>query len=211
MSSLMFQEIREFRSFAYRTSGRYQLPNHAHKGTAGSFTAMLSTQSDKTLDALGVLDSLIREMPLKPERVEAVKQRLGDLRTDLVWVIEHPSLFDGNTAESRLFFEKLGTWDDEHRYLSDREAHDLAGSVEDAFTRARRAAERVGLDFYDEPGREEAEVAVKLVTKARSTTGEEARLLMDKVAEILARLLPFDVPEAISAATGSGQAPPQAP
>ena len=52
MSSLMFQEIREFRSFAYRTSGRYQLPNHAHKGTAGSFTAMLSTQSDKTLDAL---------------------------------------------------------------------------------------------------------------------------------------------------------------
>lgn len=72
----MFQEIREFRSFAYRTSGRYQLPNHAHKGTAGSFTAMLSTQSDKTLDALSVLDSLIREMPLKPERVEAVKQTL---------------------------------------------------------------------------------------------------------------------------------------
>ena len=76
MSSLMFQEIREFRSFAYRTSGRYQLPNHAHTGTAGSFTAMLSTQSDKTLDALGVLDSLIREMPLKPERMEAVKQTL---------------------------------------------------------------------------------------------------------------------------------------
>lgn len=76
MSSLMFQEIREFRSFAYRTSGRYQLPNHAHKGTARSFTAMLSTQSDKTLDALGVLDSLIREMPLKPERMEAVKQTL---------------------------------------------------------------------------------------------------------------------------------------
>lgn len=76
MSSLMFQEIREFRSFAYRTSGRYQLPNHAHKGTAGSFTAMLPTQSDKTLDALGVLDSLIREMPLKPERMEAVKQTL---------------------------------------------------------------------------------------------------------------------------------------
>lgn len=72
MSSLMFQ----FRSFAYRTSGRYLLPSHAHKGTAGSFTTMLSTQSDKTLDALGVLDSLIRKMPLKPERVEAVKQTL---------------------------------------------------------------------------------------------------------------------------------------
>lgn len=78
MSSLMFQEIREFRSFAYRTSGRYQLPNHAHKGTAGSFTAMLSTQSDKTLDALGVLDSLIREMPLKPERMEGGQADVGE-------------------------------------------------------------------------------------------------------------------------------------
>lgn len=76
MSSLMFQEIREFRSFAYRTNGRYQLPSHAHKGAAGSFTAMLSTQGDKTLDALGVLDSLIREMPLKPERVDAIRQTL---------------------------------------------------------------------------------------------------------------------------------------
>ena len=76
MSSLMFQEIREFRSFAYRTSGRYQLPNHAHKGTAGSFITMLSTQSDKTVDALSVLDSLIREMPVKPERVKAIKQTL---------------------------------------------------------------------------------------------------------------------------------------
>ena len=37
MSSLMFQEIREFRSFAYRTSGRYQLPNHAHKGDCRIF------------------------------------------------------------------------------------------------------------------------------------------------------------------------------
>ena len=76
MSSLMFQEIREFRSFAYRTNGRYQLPSHAHMGATGSFTAMLSTQGDKTLDALGVLDSLIREMPLKPERVDAIRQAL---------------------------------------------------------------------------------------------------------------------------------------
>lgn len=83
MSSLMFQEIREFRSFAYRTNGRYQLPNHAHKGVAGSFTAMLSTQSDKTLDALGILDSLIRQMPLKPERMEAVRQtQLNQVNND---------------------------------------------------------------------------------------------------------------------------------
>lgn len=76
MSSLMFQEIREFRSFAYRTNGRYQLPSHAHKGAEGCFTTMLSTQGDKTLDALGVLDALIRKMPLKPERVDGIKQTM---------------------------------------------------------------------------------------------------------------------------------------
>ena len=145
------------------------------------------------------------------ERIEAVKERLGELRTDLVWVIEHPSLFDGATPESALMFEKLGAWGDESRYLSDREAHNLAGAVEDAFTSARRAAEALGLDFYDESGRREADVAVKLVAKARSTSGAEARLLMDKVAEILARLLPFDVPEAITAARESDEPGVQAP
>ncbi len=73
MSSLM---LRKFRSLAYQTSGHYQLPNLGHKGSAGSFTVKLSTRSDKTLDALGILDSLIRKMPLKPERVEASKQTL---------------------------------------------------------------------------------------------------------------------------------------
>ena len=37
---------------------------------------MLSTQADKTVEAMGVLDSLIREMPLKPERMETLKQTL---------------------------------------------------------------------------------------------------------------------------------------
>lgn len=76
MSSLMFQEIREFRSLAYRTNARYRLPSNAYKGKPGEFVTMLSTQSDKTVDAMEVLDSLIRKMPMKPERVEAVKQTL---------------------------------------------------------------------------------------------------------------------------------------
>jgi predicted Zn-dependent peptidase len=76
MSSLMFQEIREFRSFAYRTSGRsIQLPLNL-RDKPGEFSAMLSTQNDKTIDALGVLDRLIRNMPVKPERLPAVKQSL---------------------------------------------------------------------------------------------------------------------------------------
>lgn len=76
MSSLMFQEIREFRSLAYQASGRYHLPSPAHKGAPGYFMTRLSTQGDKTLDALEVLDSLIRQTPWKPEKVETVKQRL---------------------------------------------------------------------------------------------------------------------------------------
>ncbi|MDR1161919.1 MAG: insulinase family protein [Tannerellaceae bacterium] len=76
MSSLMFQEIREFRSYAYRTSGTFTLQPLNHKDKPGEFTAMLSTQNDKTIDALTVLDQLINEMPVKPERLPAVKQAL---------------------------------------------------------------------------------------------------------------------------------------
>lgn len=76
MSSLMFQEIREFRSFAYRTNGSYALLPLNLKDKPGEFTAMLSTQNDKTIDALTVLDQLINEMPVKPERLPAVKQSM---------------------------------------------------------------------------------------------------------------------------------------
>ncbi|MDO4754976.1 MAG: insulinase family protein [Parabacteroides sp.] len=78
MSSLMFQEIREFRSYAYRASGQYRLPHYARKTYPGYFTTMLSTQSDKTLDALEVLDGLIREMPLKSERIKEIKQIINN-------------------------------------------------------------------------------------------------------------------------------------
>lgn len=74
MSSLMFQEIREFRSLAYRVSGRYLLPPHKLEGKAGEFVTMLSTQSDKTLDAMEVMSSLISDMPEKPDRISTVKQ-----------------------------------------------------------------------------------------------------------------------------------------
>lgn len=76
MSSLMFQEIREFRSLAYRVSGRYILPPYNLPGKTGEFVTMLSTQSDKTLDAMKVMNSLICEMPEKPERISTVKQSI---------------------------------------------------------------------------------------------------------------------------------------
>lgn len=76
MSSLMFQEIREFRSYAYQVNARYHQPTRKHEEQRGDFVTLLSTQSDKTLDALQVLHGLLREMPRRPERVEEVRQHL---------------------------------------------------------------------------------------------------------------------------------------
>lgn len=76
MSSLMFQEIREFRSYAYRVNGRYHLPSMLSKHEPGYFQAMFSTQSDKTVDALTIFHNLIRQMPEKPERIPAIRQNI---------------------------------------------------------------------------------------------------------------------------------------
>ncbi|WP_280765055.1 M16 family metallopeptidase [Parabacteroides sp. PFB2-10] len=78
MSSIMFQEIREFRSFAYRVSASFVVPPFKQAGQPGEFITMLSTQGDKTLDALTVLDELIKNMPERPERLDAFKQTLNN-------------------------------------------------------------------------------------------------------------------------------------
>ena len=72
MSSLMFQEIREYRSLAYYTSGAYRLPPYRLADRPTRFVAYLSTQCDKTIDALEVLDALINQMPEHPERIDAL-------------------------------------------------------------------------------------------------------------------------------------------
>ncbi|MDR1407162.1 MAG: insulinase family protein [Tannerella sp.] len=74
MSSLMFQEIREFRSLAYHTSGAYRIPPLCRCGMPTRFVTYLSTQCDKTTDALEVLNGLIQEMPERPERIGEVIQ-----------------------------------------------------------------------------------------------------------------------------------------
>ncbi|MCC8172578.1 MAG: insulinase family protein [Parabacteroides sp.] len=76
MSSLMFQEIREFRSLAYRVQAEYKSPPLQAEQEPGYFQAMLSTQADKTADALEVTDALLHRMPVKPERLAAVKQAI---------------------------------------------------------------------------------------------------------------------------------------
>lgn len=74
MSSLVFQEIREFRSLAYSTSARYKLA--PRPGLDNSFSAYVGCQGDKTPEALEVMHQLITNMPLKPEREAAIRSSL---------------------------------------------------------------------------------------------------------------------------------------
>ena len=77
MSSLLFQEIREFRAMAYATGGQALIPNRArHADHPSAFVATLGTQADKTMQALAVLDSLLAHMPVNEQNVEAAKQEL---------------------------------------------------------------------------------------------------------------------------------------
>jgi predicted Zn-dependent peptidase len=73
-SSLLFQEIREFRSYAYNTYGYDQQPPILFAAEHPAYITELGTQNDKTILALGMLDSLFRDMPLREQNIEAVKQ-----------------------------------------------------------------------------------------------------------------------------------------
>ena len=84
MSSVLFQNVREFRSLAYSTSGKSittSLPKHAQEPLA-YFTAT-GTQADKTMEAVATIDSLLRQMPMKEENLEAARQSvLSDIQND---------------------------------------------------------------------------------------------------------------------------------
>lgn len=76
MSSLLFQEIREFRSYAYYAASGYVRPDFHNRQQSSYLKCILSTQADKTTDALDILDSLLKNMPEKPEKLPFVKQVL---------------------------------------------------------------------------------------------------------------------------------------
>jgi predicted Zn-dependent peptidase len=96
MSSLIFQEIREFRSYAYQTSGGIQLPPFCHSDKPVMFVTHLSTQCDKTIDALNVLETLIRRMPAHPEKIEPIIQSIINQTNN-----EYPSFRDISTKIAR--------------------------------------------------------------------------------------------------------------
>ncbi len=74
MSSIVFQEIREFRSLAYAAYGYSILPFDTSK--PAYFKGVLGTQADKTIEALEVYTGLLNNMPEKPERMDIIKRNL---------------------------------------------------------------------------------------------------------------------------------------
>ncbi len=73
-SGILMQEIREYRSLAYTTSGSFINP--MHKNNPGVFYSYVGCQGDKTIDAVSVMDSILLKMPEKPERIVMIKSGL---------------------------------------------------------------------------------------------------------------------------------------
>jgi len=74
MSSIVFQEIREAKAFAYSTYAYYGSPGRKDK--AHYLIAYVGTQPDKLQDAVPALSSIIEEMPLVPGKAEQARQSL---------------------------------------------------------------------------------------------------------------------------------------
>lgn len=74
MYSLVFQEIREFRSLAYSSAAYY---NYVFLNKdPGYLLGFVGTQSDKTVEAINVMQGLIKDMPEKPEKYATAKEAL---------------------------------------------------------------------------------------------------------------------------------------
>ena len=76
MSSVLFQEVREFRSMAYASQGVTLTPSLAHSSTPSGYLALVATQADKSMQAIALLDSLVNDMPVNSENMDVARQSL---------------------------------------------------------------------------------------------------------------------------------------
>jgi predicted Zn-dependent peptidase len=112
MTSLMFQEMREFRSLIYFGTASYEFPAFKNRELPSHFYALFATQSDKTPDAVFVLDSLLKDMPVVEKRVEDSKRALyNGLAND------YPTF--RSVAEKIAYYKMLGYDDDPAKIAAD--------------------------------------------------------------------------------------------
>ncbi|MBR6182262.1 MAG: insulinase family protein [Prevotella sp.] len=74
MSSIMFQEVREFRSMAYSTgSNLFARSRKLAPNSPLAMVSMVGTQGDKTMDAIALVDSLLDDMPILNKGFETAR------------------------------------------------------------------------------------------------------------------------------------------
>ena len=74
MASIVFQEIREFRSLAYTARGYFV--NRPDVDMKGYFYGYIGTQVDKTMDAISTYIDLFKNMPKKENRLNSIRTGL---------------------------------------------------------------------------------------------------------------------------------------
>lgn len=75
MSSILFQEIREFRSMAYTTSSLHLSRSmKVAPQSPSAFITFTGTQADKAMGAISLVDSLLRDLPMLETTFNTVKQ-----------------------------------------------------------------------------------------------------------------------------------------
>ena len=112
MYSLMFQEVREFRSMAYSTQAGSGKPDPTNEGEKSIFFTVLGTQADKTLQAMHLMDSLLRNLPIDEARLGAsVRNTLSRINND------YPEARD--VAKEIFGYENLGYREDPNRKILD--------------------------------------------------------------------------------------------
>lgn len=79
MNSLLFQEIREYRSMAYGVGGYLDALDPIFKEDKADLILYMSTQADKTADAIALLDALVRQAPEDVERYGDAQKTLTNL------------------------------------------------------------------------------------------------------------------------------------
>jgi predicted Zn-dependent peptidase len=73
-SGILTQEVREYRSLAYASSGGYNYSNEATP--RGYLYTYIGTQADKTNAAAQLTNEIIQEIPQKPERFDLLKENV---------------------------------------------------------------------------------------------------------------------------------------
>lgn len=83
MSSVLFQEVREYRSLAYGVNALLNSPHKSSVNRASDLIIYMSTQTDKTMEALFLLKDLLRNMPISKVRFQNTVESLRSIASSL--------------------------------------------------------------------------------------------------------------------------------